>query len=77
MSEPTVGRAMMDETCENVHILNELDVPVLAMGLKDVVISVSPEGILISDKEQSGRIKPYVEAVDQQHLEGEHHDLHR
>jgi mannose-1-phosphate guanylyltransferase len=70
MSEPTVGRAMMDETCENVHILNELDVPVLAMGLKDVVISVSPEGILISDKEQSCCIKPYVEAMDQQHLHG-------
>jgi mannose-1-phosphate guanylyltransferase len=65
MSEPTVGNAMMDETCENVHILNELDVPVLAMGLKNVVISVSPEGILISDKEQSGRIKPYVEAMNQ------------
>jgi mannose-1-phosphate guanylyltransferase len=48
-----------------VHILNALDVPVLAMGLKDVVISVSPEGILIADKEQSGRIKPYVEAMNQ------------
>jgi mannose-1-phosphate guanylyltransferase len=69
MSEPTVGNAMMDETCENVHILNALDVPVLAMGLKDVVISVSPEGILIADKEQSSRIKPYVETMDQQHSE--------
>ena len=31
------------------------------MGLKDVVISASPEGILVSDKEQSAYIKPYVE----------------
>ena len=30
-----------------------MDVPVLAMGLHDVVISASPEGILVSDKEQS------------------------
>jgi mannose-1-phosphate guanylyltransferase len=66
MSEPAVGEAMMNETCENVHILNELDVPVLAMGLQDVVISASPEGILVSDKVQSSYIKPFVDSMDQQ-----------
>jgi mannose-1-phosphate guanylyltransferase len=66
MSEAAVGEAMMNETCENVHILNELDVPVLAMGLHDVVISASPEGILVSDKEQSSYIKPYVDSINQQ-----------
>jgi mannose-1-phosphate guanylyltransferase len=35
------------------------------MGLRDVVISASPEGILVSDKEQSSYIKPYVETIDQ------------
>ena len=53
-------------SCNNVHIVNELDVPVLAMGLSDVVISASPEGILVSDKEQSSYIKPYVDKIDQQ-----------
>ena len=38
----------------------------LAMGLHDVVISASPEGILVSDKEQSSYIKPYVDKIDQQ-----------
>jgi mannose-1-phosphate guanylyltransferase len=66
MGESTVGEAMMNETCENVHIINELEVPVLAMGLHDVVISASPEGILVSDKEQSSYIKPYVDLIDQQ-----------
>lgn len=36
------------------------------MGLKDVVVSASPEGILVSDKEQSSYIKPYVDQIDQQ-----------
>ena len=40
------------------HVVNELDVPILCMGLKDVVVSASPEGILVSDKEQSSYIKP-------------------
>ena len=66
MGEPSVGKAMMNDTCTNVHVVNELNVPVLAMGLHDVVISASPEGILVSDKEQSSYIKPYVDKIDQQ-----------
>ncbi len=66
MSESVVGKAILNETCENVHVLNELDMPILCMGLKDVVVSASPEGILISDKEQSSYIKPFVDAINQQ-----------
>ncbi len=64
MEEHVVGDGILNDTCEGVHIVNELDVPILAMGLKDVVIAVSPEGILVSDKEQSSYIKPYVEKID-------------
>lgn len=66
MQDSSVGEAILNETCENVHVVNELDVPVLCMGLKDVVVSASPEGILVSDKEQSSYIKPYVDQIDQQ-----------
>jgi mannose-1-phosphate guanylyltransferase len=66
MGENIVGKAAMNETCKNVHVINDLDVPVLAMGLQDVVISASPEGILVSDKEQSSYIKPFVDKIDQQ-----------
>lgn len=66
MAEPNVGEAIFNERCENVHVVNELNVPVLCMGLKDVVVSASPEGILVSDKAQSSYIKPYVDAIDQQ-----------
>ena len=66
MGEHVVGEGMMNDTCKNVHIVNELDVPVLAMGLNDVVISASPEGILVSDKEQSSYIKPFVDKINQQ-----------
>ena len=66
MSENIIGDAIEDDACENVHIINELDVPILAMGLKDVVISASPDGILVSDKDQSGYLKKYVEKMDRE-----------
>lgn len=65
MEESSVGNAILDKKCRNVHIINELDMPVLAMGMQDVVISASPDGILVSDKEQSSYIKPYVETMEQ------------
>ena len=66
MEENAVGDARFNDKCENVHIINETGVPILAMGLKNVVISASPEGILVSDKEQSSYIKPFVDDIDQQ-----------
>ncbi len=35
-------------------------------GTENVVVSASPEGILVSDKEQSSYIKPYVDSIHQQ-----------
>ena len=66
MEESVVGDGRMNETCSNTHIINELGVPILVMGGKDLVIAASPEGILVSDKEQSSYIKPFVDAIDQQ-----------
>lgn len=66
MEESTVGDARLNETCANVHVINELGVPILVMGGKDLVVAASPEGILVSDKEQSSYIKPFVDAIDQQ-----------
>ena len=65
MEEDTVGRVRL-VGCENVHAINELSIPILAVGLKDAVISASPDGILVSDKERSGYIKQYVDDIDQQ-----------
>ncbi len=66
MESPSIGKAILNDACDNVHVVNELDVPVLCMGLKDVVVSASPEGILVSDKMQSSYIKPFVDEIDQQ-----------
>ena len=66
MEDAVFGNGILNDKCKNVHIVNEMDVPILAMGLHDVVISASPEGILVSDKEQSSYIKPIVDGFEQQ-----------
>ena len=66
MEDSFVGNAVFDDHCENVHVVNELDVPVLCMGLSDVVVSASAEGILVSDKTHSSYITPYAEQIQQQ-----------
>lgn len=64
MDAPVLGDAFLDGTCENVHVINELDIPVLCMGLKDMVVAAGPDGILVSDKVQSSFMKPYVDKLD-------------
>lgn len=66
MTENTIGKAVLDDCCENVHVVNDLDIPVIALGLKDAVVAASPDGILVSDKERSGYVKEYVEKLDEQ-----------
>ena len=44
--------------------MNELNIPILCMGCKDMIIAASGDGILIADKERSGYMKPYVEKIE-------------
>ena len=65
MEESSVGDVRMNDKCENVHVINEMGVPLLVMGCRNIVVSASPEGILVSDMEQSSYIKPFVDDIKQ------------
>ena len=64
LDENFVGQVQADSTCKNLHVINNLDVPIICMGLKDIVVAAGPEGILVSDKVASSLIKPFVERLD-------------
>lgn len=64
MSEAYGGDVITGEGCENVHIVNELNIPLVALGLKNVAIVACPDGILVSDKHGSSELKKYVENID-------------
>ena len=59
MSEKIAGNAVAAQ-CENTHVINELQIPLIALGVKDLAIAATPDGILIADKKSSDQLKNYV-----------------
>lgn len=66
MAVQSVGKVIMDTACVNTHVVNELNIPILCMGCRDMVVAASADGILVSDKDRSSHMKPYVEEIQQQ-----------
>lgn len=58
------GNVILDEKCENTHVINELNLPIIVMGGQNLVIAASNDGILVSDKERSDYLKPYAEKLE-------------
>lgn len=58
------GSGLLAEDAENTYIINETDVPVMAVGTHSLIIVAGFDGILVSDFEESPYIKPYVEQLD-------------
>ena len=57
----SLGNAVIGPECSNVHVINELQMPVFADGLKDVIVAACPDGILVCTKDRSENIKKQVE----------------
>lgn len=66
MTAQSIGKATLDTACVNTHVVNELNIPILCMGCRDMVVAASADGILVSDKDRSSHMKPYVEEIQQQ-----------
>ncbi len=64
MEESIVGEAILGEGASGTNIINELDIPIVVLGVKNLVVAASPDGILVSDKDKSSYMKPYVEQID-------------
>lgn len=59
MDEEATGNATVDG-CENTHVINELGIPLIALGVKDCIVAATPDGILVSDKQKSPELKGFV-----------------
>lgn len=60
LSNTEYGNVITDGTGENTHLFNELDIPMLCLGTKDLVVAASPDGIIISEKKKSENVKKYA-----------------
>lgn len=63
MHEPSLGNNVLSETCENTHVINELGIPVVVMGTKNLVVAAASDGILVAEKEKSSQIKEYINNI--------------
>lgn len=65
MDTEILGKGIISEDSLNTHLINELDIPVTILGIKDAVVAASPDGILVTDKSSSPRIKDVLKGFDQ------------
>jgi mannose-1-phosphate guanylyltransferase len=57
MHTSQLGKGIISENTKNTHVINELDIPVVVIDVSNIVVASSPQGILISDKATSHKIK--------------------
>lgn len=60
MRTSQMGKGIMTDDCEQTHLINELDIPITLIGVSNVIVAASPDGILVADKEKSPLIKEIV-----------------
>ena len=68
MAETTSGLVFLDEkSTSDVHVINETALPLVVAGVRDSVVVATPDGILVSGKEESAHIKELVGRASQDH----------
>lgn len=60
-----MGRGLICDNCNDVHIMNELNIPIIASGVSDLIIAASPDGIFVANKNNSDDIK---EILNNEHV---------
>ncbi|MDE7350426.1 MAG: cupin domain-containing protein [Muribaculaceae bacterium] len=51
------------DSCDTSYIINELDIPMVCMGAENMVIAATPDGILVTDRNMSEKLKDIVNPV--------------
>lgn len=65
MSTNIMGIGTISEDSKNIHLINELEIPVAVLGGKDIIVAASPDGILVSDKQASPKLKELITDFNQ------------
>lgn len=60
VTETTTGNVVLSDTSKNTHVINELDIPAVVIGIEEAVVVATHDGILVSDKKESSYIKEYL-----------------
>ncbi|WP_106496262.1 sugar phosphate nucleotidyltransferase [Lentibacillus sp. Marseille-P4043] len=64
MASNFIGKGVIGEGATNSHVVNELDIPITLLGIDNAVVAASPDGILVTNKDSSPKVKGYVGRFD-------------
>ncbi|QJD86028.1 sugar phosphate nucleotidyltransferase [Cohnella herbarum] len=57
------GKGILSDDCENTCVINELQIPIVVMGVSNAIIAASPDGILVVDRSVSSKIKDVIQDI--------------
>ena len=63
LPKAAMGKVVMGRDAEGSTVINELSLPVVCDGVKNVVVAAGHDGILVCSKESSEYIKQYVDPI--------------
>jgi mannose-1-phosphate guanylyltransferase len=63
LEDACVGAGIISEDQGNTHVFNELDIPVLALGTKNLIVSASYDGILVADLDHCNNLKQHAQEL--------------
>ena len=63
LPKAAMGKVVMGRDVEGSTVINELSLPVVCDGVKNVVVAAGHDGILVCSKESSEYIKQYVDPI--------------
>lgn len=64
MKNMVEGNVVMEDTCRNTHIINDIELPIVAMGIEDSVIVASNDGILVAKKDETSKLKETIKNIN-------------
>lgn len=62
LNEESIGNAVVSDS-KHTTVINELDIPVVCKGVNNLIVALSPDGVLVAEKSLSGQIKNDVEGL--------------
>jgi mannose-1-phosphate guanylyltransferase len=58
------GNALVDDQCLDTHVINELQIPIVVMGIKNSVIAASSDGIIVAEKGETYKLKDFMSNIN-------------
>lgn len=63
VKDESVGNVVLGENCQGSCVINELGIPIIGLGLDNMIVAASPDGILVSKREASVNLKCYADSI--------------